>query len=382
MHIAFVSTYDARDPSLWAGTTFHMWRALEAQGIKIEHINPLREHGRLGLRIVQELYARIGRRAFHRDREAIVINGYAKQIAAALKRSSAEIVFCAGSIAISQLNTDRPIVFWTDATYQSMLDSYKWELPVSKRSHRLGNMQEKSALSRAALAIYSSDWAAKYAIEHLGTDPAKVKVVPFGANISESRTLDDAKRLIDRRVRDRQQGDMCRLLFIGTGWQRKGGDVAVDVARRLNERGVKTELTVLGSDAPGDLPAFVKVVGFLDKRTPQGRQQFDELFGSSHFLMLPARAEAYGIVLCEACSFAVSCVASRVGGISTIVQEGVNGALFAPDDSIAIADRIESLTRDQKAYDRLAVSAFCEYKARLNWESAARTVKSLLLPLR
>src|SRR5688572_25646391 len=126
MHIAFVSTYDARDPTLWAGTTYHMWKALEAQGCTIEHINPLREHGRLRLKITQELYARGGRRAFHRDREPTVIDGYAKQIAKSLAASKAQIVFCAGSIAISKLRTDRRIAFWTDATYQSMLDSYKW----------------------------------------------------------------------------------------------------------------------------------------------------------------------------------------------------------------------------------------------------------------
>ena len=376
MHIAFVSTYDARDPSLWAGTTFRMWRALEAQGCTIEHINPLREHGRLMLKVAQELYAKVGRRALHRDREAIVINGYAQQIERALSRSSAQIVFCAGSIAIAQLKTDRPIVFWTDATYQSMLDSYTWELPVSKRSHRLGNIQEKSALDRAALAIYSSEWAAKYAIEHLGADRARVKVVPFGANIDETRSLDDVKRLIERRPRD-----VCRLLFIGTGWQRKGGDTAVEVARMLNERRVRTELTLLGSDAPQSLPDFVKRAGFIDKKTREGRARFDDLFASSHFLILAAQAEAFGIVLCEANSFGLPNIATNVGGIPTIVRDGVNGALFAPGDAKSMSERIEQLMRDRSAYEHLAVNSFCEYKSRLNWEIAGRTVKSMLQTL-
>ncbi|MBC8105887.1 MAG: glycosyltransferase family 4 protein, partial [Anaerolineae bacterium] len=257
-------------------------------------------------------------------------------------------------------------------------DSYKWELPVSKRSLRLGNLQEKSALSRSALAVYSSDWAAKYAVEHLGADPAKVKVVPFGANISESRSLDDVKRLIERRLHDRQRGDVCRLLFIGTGWQRKGGDVAVEVARLLNERGVKTELTLLGSDAPQSLPAFVKRAGFLDKRTPEGRARFNDLFGSSHFLILPALAEAFGIVLCEANSFGVPNIATNVGGIPTIVRDGVNGALFQTGDAKAMSERIDGLMRDRNAYEHLAVNSFCEYRSRLNWETAGRTVKSML----
>jgi len=57
MHIAFVSTWDARDPTIWAGTSYHMWRALEAQGIRITHVNPLREHGRAISKMRQAIYA-------------------------------------------------------------------------------------------------------------------------------------------------------------------------------------------------------------------------------------------------------------------------------------------------------------------------------------
>lgn len=376
MQIAFVSTWDARDPTIWAGTSYHMWRALEAQGITITHINPLRERGRIMLKIAQEISARIGRRALHRDREPIVINAYARQVEAALAKTDADIVFSVGTTAIAQLRTDRPIVFWTDATYQAMLDSYAWELPVSARSRRLGNAHEKAALDRAALAIYSSEWAAHSAIDHYGADGSKVKVVPFGANISEQRSLDDVKRLLARRT-----SELCKLLFIGTGWQRKGGDVAVEVARLLNARGVRTELTLLGSDVPQSLPEFAQRAGFIDKRTPQGRARFDALLGWSHFLLLPARAEAFGIVLCEANSFGVPCIATTVGGIPTIVRDGVNGALLAPDCAGAMADRIDQLMRDRAAYEHLAINSFCEYKSRLNWEVAGRTVKSLLQSL-
>jgi glycosyltransferase involved in cell wall biosynthesis len=182
--------------------------------------------------------------------------------------------------------------------------------------------------------------------------------------------------MIARRPRDR-----CNLLFVGIGWQRKGGDVAVEVARLLNERGLSTQLTLLGSDAPQDLPGFVNRLGFIDKKTPQGREQFNEVFGSSHFLLLPARAEAFGVVLCEAGSFGVPCIATRTGGIPTIVRNGENGMLFATDDPSRMADSIQNLFRDSRRYDAMAQSSFAEYRARLNWNVAGRTVKELLTSL-
>ena len=380
MRVAYVTTHDARDPSKWAGTTYHIARALEAQGVSLQYVGPLQEQGAFPLKVRQFLYAKLLGHALHRDREHVVLDGYARQVERALATSPADIVFCPGTIAIAHLRTDRPIAFWTDATYASILGEYRWELPASRRSRRLGDAQERSAIARSALCVYSSDWAARSAIEHYGADPAKVKVVPFGANIAEHRTLDDVTRMIDARP----HGERCKLLFAGIGWERKGGDVAVEVARQLNERGLPTELTMLGSNPPkhARLPSCVNAVGFIDKRTPAGRAQFDALFGGAHFFLFPARGEAFGVVLCEANSFGVPNLATRTGGIPTIVRDGTNGILFPPEGVRSMVETIEELMRDWRRYRALAISSFAEYRSRLNWDVAGRTVTSLLAKLR
>ncbi|MGH7178119.1 MAG: glycosyltransferase, partial [Tepidisphaeraceae bacterium] len=86
-------------------------------------------------------------------------------------------------------------------------------------------------------------------------------------------------------------------------------------------------------------------------------------------------------VLCEAGSFGVPCLATRVGGIPTIVRDGVNGLLFAPERPGDIADAVLDLMRDAHAYRQLCSSAFAEYRARLNWDVAGRTVRDLLQSL-
>src|SRR6185436_3482760 len=101
-------------------------------------------------------------------------------------------------------------------------------LPAAPVSLARGHAMEQRAIDRAALAIYSSDWAASSAIARYHADRNKVKVVPFGANIEESRTLEEVRAMIAARPRD-----VCRLLFVGVGWERKGGDIAIEVARLL-----------------------------------------------------------------------------------------------------------------------------------------------------
>ena len=70
----------------------------------------------------------------------------------------------------------------------------------------------------------------------------------------------NAQRMIEARPNDR-----CRLLFVGIGWERKGGDVAVEVARLLNDRGLPTELTMLGQSQgtwPADMHEAYRVAAY------------------------------------------------------------------------------------------------------------------------
>jgi glycosyltransferase involved in cell wall biosynthesis len=166
---------------------------------------------------------------------------------------------------------------------------------------------------------------------------------------------------------------------VGVDWARKGGDIAVAIAQRLNDEGLPTELTIVGCRPDrARLPDFVNVAGFLDKHTAEGRTALDAFYARSHFLLLPSRAEAYGLVLAEACAFGVSCIASDVGGIPTIVRNGVNGMTFDPSEIGPACSYIEESMANRSQYEQLAVSSFAEYEARLNWDVAGRVVKGLI----
>jgi starch synthase len=63
-------------------------------------------------------------------------------------------------------------------------------------------------------------------------------------------------------------------------------------------------------------------------------------------VILPSVAEAFGLVLTEALYVGTPVVATRVGGIPEIVDDGVDGVLVPPADSDALARAINDLLND------------------------------------
>ena len=56
--------------------------------------------------------------------------------------------------------------------------------------------------------------------------------------------------VISRSFWRRRGTDICRLLFLGVDWHRKGGDIALAVAELLNQKGIRTELDIVGCNTP------------------------------------------------------------------------------------------------------------------------------------
>jgi glycosyltransferase involved in cell wall biosynthesis len=168
------------------------------------------------------------------------------------------------------------------------------------------------------------------------------------------------------------------LLFLGVDWERKGGQIAVETARLLNLRGLKTQLIVAGCSVPGEKHDFVTELGFISKRTEEGRSKIAELLRTSNFLIFPTRAECAGIVLSEASAFGLPIITTDTGGIGTYVCQEMNGIrLPLTADAEVYADHILRIFRDQSTYSAMAFAGWNEYSRRLNWQSAVSSLLSL-----
>lgn len=376
MKIAYATTFSADDVSNWSGTPFYMAQAFQKENVAVENIGGLKRRLPPFFKLKQEWKkVACGQRLSPRF-NVTAAKYYSEQVAERLKKMDAQAILAPQINPVAYLDCKQPIILWTDALYASLVGFYPAFCNHSAESIAQGNLITQECLSRVKLAIFSSDWAARGALELYGVDKEKVKVVPFGANFHCTHTLDDVRSMIKSRSRD-----TVKLLFLGKHWGRKGGDIVFRVAKALHAAGQKVELNFVGCMPPKDveIPDYIKCHGFISKRTPEGVEKISSLLRESHFLFVPSRAEAYGIVFCEANAFGLPCLTSYIGGIATIVKDNINGMTFSLDAAPQIyCDYIIQLMQNYSRYEELALSSFNEFQTRLNWNVAIQQVNKLI----
>ena len=297
-----------------------------------------------------------------------VSKAFGDQVASLVAQHRPNIVLSTSSIPVSQGGYPVPRFFYTDATLK-LLGGYAGMDQLTDAAKREATEIERSALHNSSLSFYSSEWARESAIKDYDANPDRVRVVPFGANLDsppESATVEASIA-----ARSRTQLD---LLFIGKEWDRKGGDKAVKVTQNLRDRGLDARLCILGTMPEGheSMPDWVTSLGFVSKKTAEGRARIGEIFGSQHFFLLPTKADCTPIVYAESSAYGLPSITHRVGGVSSMVEDGENGLLFAPDSAPSeMADAIEATFRDQARYEELCRSSRRRYETHLNWDSVA-----------
>jgi glycosyltransferase involved in cell wall biosynthesis len=323
------------------------------------------------------LYQKLTREKYYGWAEPSLSRGYGRQLSRKMENCNAQALLCTEVKHAAFLKTGRPVAVWTDSLYGGLFDYYQTFTGLCRRTQRDLQTMDRAAVKNCARLIFASDWAAQRAIELYGASSEQVKVVPYGANLTSNLSRDAAEQLVHGKTFD----GVCRLLFTGVEWKRKGGDTAVQIAECLNAQGLCTEITFLGTDPARHLkevPEFVKTAGFLSPSKPDERARMERLYRDAHFLIQPCRAECFGHIFPEASSFALPVVASNTGGIPTAVHEGINGYCFDPEATGRYAECIGKLFSNPDEYRALAMSAFDDYTARLSWEQAAQQVVKIL----
>jgi len=136
-------------------------------------------------------------------------------------------------------------------------------------------------------------------------------------------------------------------------------------------------LTLVGGrpfdDGYSQVKETISALGISGKVTvlpPLPHRRLPEIYRSSCLAVLPSRREALGKVLLEAMACGVPVVASRVGGITDIVENGKNGLLVRPSCPECLAESISLLLADEKK--RRKMSARARRTARMfDWRKIA-----------
>ncbi|MHC5033575.1 MAG: glycosyltransferase, partial [Planctomycetota bacterium] len=133
----------------------------------------------------------------------------------------------------------------------------------------------------------------------------------------------------------------------------KGLDTLLAAARRLP--GIPIRIAGDWSTMPEvreQAPDNVDFVGFLD------RDEVARFYRKARFLVLPSTCfEVFPLVLAEAMGYGLPAVASRIGGLPEIVEDGRTGLLFEAGDADELASKMEMLWEDSALCARMGQAA-------------------------
>ena len=361
---------DAADPSRSSGYPFWMRQGFLDMGCTVIDAFPLNPERPKWLRF-KSIQHRLKGEYYTDNRSPAALRRMAAAIERAVAGRHVDFVFSLHTAPVSTLDLGVPIVVVHDQTFRERLAYFAYEArPPAQDYVDEALAQEGLAYRNADLCAFPSQRSLDSIAAQYDVSPAKLLLVPWGANLAAEPARETVHELIDARAFRPLQ-----IIFVGVEWQRKGGPVMMEACRILRERGVDISLLIIGCEPALPLPHWVTVVPKLDKRVPEQAAEYDAYLRRAHLLFLPSRVEAYGHVFCEAAAYGVPAVATDVGGIPTIVQHDVTG-LCLPLDSppTDFADAIGVLVADPARYRRLSRAARDRYEQKLNWRAFCGTI--------
>ncbi|WP_294177395.1 glycosyltransferase family 4 protein [uncultured Coprobacter sp.] len=284
------------------------------------------------------------------------------------------IAYWCGS-SFGQINTSGiPSIYISDATFPVMIDYYPPFCKLWKWNVCQGIDLEKMTMDNSSEVVLSSEWSANSAINDLKQPPRKIHVIEFGANISD-------KDIVKRSFKF---DGILNLLFLGVEWKRKGGDIAVEATKWLNENGIPTQLHIVGikglDERIKNLP-FVQYIGFLNKNNETEYNKLIEEIHNCHALILPTHAECSAIAFAEASAYGLPTFTFQTGGIPSYIENGRNGYMLSPDSTGEDFGRLIARCLEDGRLEKMATSAKEVYSEKLNWSVWTEKMRNLIVSL-
>ena len=220
-------------------------------------------------------------------------------------------------------------------------------------------------------------------------DPTKITIVPPGVDPCRFYPIpmDEAKEFIgvprEHRI----------ILFVGRIEPLKGIDTLIHAMALLRDQGFFQKypfsLYVIGGEMEGEeIIANSELLRLFELResyhvenlvTFLGRRAQDSLpyyYSAVEAVVMPSFYESFGMVALEAMACGTPVVASQVGGLAFLVQDGETGYTVPADDAQALADRLALLLSDTHLRKDMGEKA-SDFARQYAWNRIADRIKAV-----
>jgi D-inositol-3-phosphate glycosyltransferase len=272
----------------------------------------------------------------------------------------------------------------------------RWDVPMVCMFHTLAQIKNRVAESAA-----EREQAVRYEIErrtmaacdrivaaterdraqmvrHYGKH-APIMVIPGGVDLQRFRPLPRAEARAELGV-----GASKVILFVGRIQRLKGLEVLLRALHHAcgSDTSLDVRLLIVGGLANAECRELREItrlqqlagrLGVADRVTFVGAVQHERLplyYASADVTVMPSTYESFGLVAVESLACGTPVIASRVGGLPTIVRDGETGFLVPWRDPRLFAERIVQLLNDDSLRARMGLNGRPSVE-RFGWDNIA-----------
>jgi glycosyltransferase involved in cell wall biosynthesis len=370
LDIVLMSAGDPLNVFSFSGSLYYMTRALQAQ---FPDIKIIRHSRSFWFPLLQRFVLKGTKRRVDPYYWRSLNRLFARCLRRRWRRQRVVIIGVVNAALVGELAQSVPVINISDSTFDLMRTEHEIFWSLGKNSAARAEEDERNSIIHAVHNSFSSKWAARSAIDHYGAQTKDVSVISWGCNFEMVPATELRQSSPNREV--------CRLLFIGGEWVRKGGDIVCAAADILVGKGIPVRVDCVGAPAPEDLPPkpWLHHHGYLSKSNEDQMTLLRSLMRDADLLFLPTRRDCTPMVFAEANAYGTPALTRDVGGVADVVRDGANGIVLPEKaDAIDFAAVIESLWKDPDRYAQLRTSAREEYETRLNWGVWARRIAEII----
>lgn len=204
----------------------------------------------------------------------------------------------------------------------------------------------------------------------------KIHVIPNGVDLHGFKALDDTFQRTDFASDDEKI-----VFFVGRLVPEKGLHILLDAASKVIYHYPKVKFVIAGKGPSADyLRAKATILGLEERCYFTGYindKVRNSLYRSSDVAVFPSIYEPFGIVALEAMAAGVSIVVSDTGGLSEIVNHGIDGLKAIQGNADSLANSILTLLKDKKLAKYLAKNASVKVKNEFSWHTIAEKTLSV-----
>lgn len=234
----------------------------------------------------------------------------------------------------------------SDANFHLLHNEYSNYTALSTKNVQRAINIEKASLEKYDSIFYTSHWALESTRQNYPEVSDRLKQINFGSNIAEGAIA---------AIRLPRTTSELSLLTVGLDYHRKGIDKSILLSQHLNAK-----LTIVGTDVR------------YNKEDPEQLALLAKKYEEAHFFLLFSRADCTPIVINEANSRGLPVIVSKVGGMSSIVKEGINGHMVNGEKEAEMI--IKNYMDHPEKYEAFRKSAYNFYRENLTWHKFEKTL--------